>query len=323
MAGINKLPDETLEKYIALIEKLGMTDASKKLGIKRETLRRYNREYKSRKAETEKPFDDKIIKQLRERFSPDELRRLLSSSHFTNKGTRVNHSFDGKHIRIGYFTDPHLGSIYTDPSLIYQMFDMFKKEKIDFIALTGDIFEGLSHRAGHCYECSHLGYSKQISHGREVFAQWTDTPIYAIDGNHDRWYIKSNGAFIGEELARDLENFTFLGHDEGDIDLGSVTIKLWHGEDGSSYAYSYRVQKIIESLTGGEKPNVLLCGHTHKAFYVYDRHVHCVSGGAMQRQSKWMRAKRAQSHLGFWIIDMVINSEGVARFKPEFFALYE
>jgi hypothetical protein len=43
----------------------------------------------------------------------------------------------------------------------------------------------------------------------------------------------------------------------------------------------------------------------------------------MQRQSKWMRAKRAQSHLGFWIIDMVINSEGVARFKPEFFALYE
>jgi predicted phosphodiesterase len=318
-----KTLEKTLEKYMKLVDKLGMTDAAIELGITREALRRYKREWKRRKAETEKPFDDKIIKQLRERFSPDELRRLLSSSHFSNKGSKVQHSFSGKSIRFGYFTDPHLGSIYTDVDRIYEMFKMFRGEGVEFIALSGDIFEGLSHRAGHCYECSHLGYSKQIDHGREVFAKWTDTPIYAIDGNHDRWYIKSNGAFIGEELARDIDNFTFLGHDEGDIDLGSVTIKLWHGEDGSSYAYSYRVQKIIESLTGGEKPNVLLCGHTHKAFYVFDRHVHCVSGGAMQKQSKWMRAKRAQSHTGFWIIDMVINDGGVARFKPEWFPLYQ
>jgi hypothetical protein len=36
-----------------------------------------------------------------------------------------------------------------------------------------------------------------------------------------------------------------------------------------------------------------------------------------------MRGKRAQSHTGFWIIEMTINDGGVAHFKPEFFPFYE
>jgi hypothetical protein len=99
-------------------------------------------------------------------------------------------------------------------------------------------------------------------------------------------------------------------------------LRLWHGEDGSSYAHSYRLQKLIESFTGGEKPAALFAGHVHKAGYFYMRHVHCLSSGAIQSQTKWMRGKRIASHTGFWVVEIVVNSKGIARFKSEWFPLY-
>jgi len=117
---------------------------------------------------------------------------------------------------------------------------------------------------------------------------------------------------------------TYLGHDEGDITLSTapVTIRLWHGEDGSSYAHSYRIQKIVESFTGGDKPHVLFCGHAHKHTYMFERHIHCIGAGSMQTQSKWMRGKRLASHTGFWIIKMVVNDKGVGSFAPQWFPFY-
>jgi predicted phosphodiesterase len=180
----------------------------------------------------------------------------------------------------------------------------------------------MANRPGHVYELSHIGFESQSQHAIDIFSQWTDSPIYMIDGNHDRWYIKAVGANIVERVCRALPNAEFLGHDEGDLTIGAAKIKLWHGEDGSSYAISYRIQKVVESLTGGEKPHILICGHTHKAMYVFDRHIHCLSAGAIQSQSKWMRSKRHASHTGFWHADVGIGKTGVTYFSPTWYPAY-
>ena len=60
----------------------------------------------------------------------------------------------------------------------------------------------MSHRAGHVYDLSEIGYDKQKAKAIEIFSQWTDSQIYAIDGNHDRWFIKSNGALIVRRRLR-------------------------------------------------------------------------------------------------------------------------
>ena len=57
--------------------------------------------------------------------------------------------------------------------------------------------------------------------------------------------------------------------------------------------------------------------------YIFDRHVHSVSGGAMCRQSSWMRSKRLANHYGFHILEITINKMGVSRFKVEFFPFYQ
>ena len=267
--------------------------------------------------------EDQLARQLRERFSDKELKQLLKGSLVHHTDDRMVHDFDGDEVTFGVFTDTHIGSKYSSEDHFTSALEVFAQEGVDFICHSGDVFEGLSNRPGHCYECTHIGYAAQLEYGQELFARWTEAPIYMIDGNHDRWYIKSAGAMIVQELCAGQENLHFLGHDEGDVDAGPVTIKLWHGLDGNSYAFSYRIQKIVESLTGGEKPNVLICGHTHKALYVFDRHIHCVSAGSMQKQSKWMRGKRAASHTGFWVVRMTVNASGVGSFEPRFYPFYQ
>ena len=70
------------------------------------------------------------------------------------------------------------------------------------------------------------------------------------------------------------------------------------------------------------KPNILLLGHTHKALYIFERNIHCVSLGCLQQQSSWMKGKRIAAHTGFWIIEVCINETGVAWFQPRFYPFY-
>lgn len=333
---------ETLGRYNRIANDLGYKAAAEALGITRETLRRRVREYKNivekNRIESDS-VNEKLLKQISERFSEVELKRLIKSSSISFTSDKTTYNFDGEELTFGVLTDTHLGSVFTNPNFLREAFNVFASSGVNFIVHAGDVTEGLSNRAGHMYECTHIGYSAQLDHAREIFSEWTQCPIYAVDGNHDRWYIKSNGAKIVEEIDRSLDNFHFIGHDEGDIvvvknknkveletnskNARGIKIKVWHGEDSSSYAFSYRIQKIVESLTGGEKPNVLICGHTHKSLYVYDRHIHCLSAGAIQKQSRWMRSKRQASHTGFWVCKMSIDYTGVSWFASRFYPFYQ
>ena len=163
---------------------------------------------------------------------------------------------------------------------------------------------------------------------KAVIVRWVDS-----SADEDRWTRPENIdndildvisiGFIVKDIDRAVPNFHFIGHDEGDISLnGLATIKLWHGEDGNSYSLSYRVQKIIEAFHGGEKPSVLLCGHTHKYVKLFERNIHAISVGTLERQTSWMRGKRIAAHVGFCIIDLWVNKNGVAKISETFYTFY-
>ncbi len=268
---------------------------------------------------------DKLMEALRGKYSEEELKTLVKSGSFrvlpgAQKVPIVN--FEGETVKFGFITDLHLGSIFASPEMVIKAFDIFKKEGCNFIACSGDVTEGMSNRNGHVFECSHYGYDRQKVHAIDVLSAW-GRDFFVISGNHDRWYIKNSGAEMVKDISDNIEHFHYLGHDNGTISLqGKASMMLWHGEDGSSYATSYRIQKLIESLTGGEKPNVLLAGHTHKQGYFFERHVHAISGGALSRQSSWMKGKRLANHFGFHIIELTLNDSGIARCKVEWLPCY-
>jgi len=100
-------------------------------------------------------------------------------------------------------------------------------------------------------------------------------------------------------------------------------MKLYHGNDGSAYAISYKLQKLIESFTGGEKPNIVLSGHYHKAMEMFSRNVFGFECGTLCGQTRWMRGKKIQAHMGFGIIEVWKNGRGIQRLRHEFFPYYE
>lgn len=318
----------TILEYLALN---GKEKTLSHFNISSESLRRYlninkkdNVEKQVSSATSDNKLTSKYLKTISEIYTPSELKAIANGGRIvagTGKVPIIN--FEGQRIRIGVITDTHIGHKNFADNRLYQAFEEFKKEKVDFITHVGDVTEGMSHRAGHVYELDHIGYHAQKQKAIELFSQWSDTEIYAIDGNHDRWFIKSNGALIVSDIADSVPNFHFLGHDEGDISLkGKATLKLWHGEDGNSYALSYRVQKIIESMSGGEKPNAMFCGHTHKYVKLFERNVYAVSAGCLEAQTSFMRGKKIAAHVGFVIVDLWVNDKGICKMTDTWYPFY-
>lgn len=313
--------NDTIRKAVDFALEHGDEETVEKFGIKLETLSRYKRDYK---ANIDPTFMRKaVMRRIAETYSDDELRAIASGGRVTPGQPKLPIiNFDGECVTFAHLTDFHMGSIYYRPEWWRAAVKECEKEGVQFLALTGDITEGMSVRPGHIYELIHLGYKAQKAYAVEELSLWKGS-MYLIDGNHDRWYVKGSGAYIVEDICRTIgERAHFLGCDEGDIGINGVTFKLWHGEDGNSYATSYRVQKIVEAFTGGEKPNVLLCGHTHKSIHMFERHIHCLSGGCMGVQSHFMRSKRIGAHTGFWISRAWISKGSVNRLQATWYPFY-
>jgi len=260
---------------------------------------------------------------IAERYTPVELRALARGADLGRPSVNVPPvDFDGKALRFGFITDTHFGSRYSLPEHYEAAIDECKRQDCAFIAHTGDLTEGMSQRPGHVFECDQIGYTAQRDHAEERLRLWPGD-WYLIDGNHDRWFVKAADARIVKDVAEAVPRAKFLGHDMGTLPLkGGASLMLWHGEDANSYATSYRLQKIVESLAGGTKPNVLLAGHTHKQGYFFERNIHVVSGGCIQVQTPWMRGKRIAAHPGFHIIDLWLNGPSVSRLTLTWYPFY-
>lgn len=300
-----------------------------KMKVSRETMRRAVRMHKAntrKAAPPETTFDDKnvILKRIADRFTPAEL-RALAEGHRNSEPVKHDYrvDFSGTSFKYCFFTDTHFSSIYFKEDHYFKMLEECRAQGVEAFFHAGDIVEGMSGRPDQIYSLVHLGFSKQKEYAIKLLSE-LDKPFYAISGNHDRWYLRSNGADVVREICDALPNAHFLGHDNATIEIKKTKIDLFHGEDGASYANSYRGQKIVESYTGGHKPNILLTGHDHKSLYMFTRNIHVVGGGALSLRSAWQKSKKLANHAGFWIIEMYLNTGGdVVRFSPTWYPIYE
>ena len=316
---------ERLDEIETAIAEHGYAGAAKVLKIKQETVRRLHRLFLERQKGT--PSDpiegnEALTRKILERYSPAEL-RAIANGGIMKPIRRAVYDFTGEDVTIGFCTDTHIGESSFSDALWEAFITECKSEGVDMILHSGDVHEGMSNRPDQVYHLTDLGVSAQMDHAEQLF-RMTDIPIKVIDGNHDRWGIKSNGLFMVRDLAARMpDHVEFLGCDTGELVINGTKWMLWHGEDGSSYATSYRLQKLIEAFSGGDKPHVLLCGHTHKQGFFFDRNVQCVSGGALSYQSAWMKSTKKACHTGFWIIRARIRKGQIVRFSPTWYPIYK
>lgn len=265
----------------------------------------------------------KVVSKLLERYTEKELELIAKGEGFSEKPKETKKvKLSGKHHRIGVISDGHLGSKYASAQWHLQAFQEFESKGCECVVHVGDLVEGLTPRrfSTQVYELTHLGYKSQKSHAIDVFSK-CNIPLYVISGNHDGYFQEYAGANIVEDICNNLPLATYLGHDCADITIDGVSLRLFHGTDGSSYALSYRTQKIVESINAKDKCDILICGHTHKFCYIYERNIHTVSAPCLQKQTWFMRSKKLSAHTGFLILDFDVIDKKVCNFQVKLYPL--
>lgn len=317
---IADLPTDTLIAAELQAIEHGEVAAAEILGYKPDTLRRYRGELKKRGVDLSALKDAQRVVEM---FDRDELKKILRSGAvdpYTHERHHVD--FEGDTLRFVAVGDTHFGSKYSPPEYWDAVVEQAEAFGADYIFHDGDLSEGMSNRAGHVYELrpDGIGYDAQKRLSLDALSK-TDIPIFIIDGNHDRWFRKTNGALIVKDVAEQLEHVTFLGHDSATVTINGIDIMLWHGEDGASYAVSYRPQKVVEAIPPHERPHIIIMGHTHKAGVFQPEGVHAITAGSVQRQTGWMRSTRKAAHVGFYLVEATIGDGRIKEFTTTWKAL--
>ena len=262
----------------------------------------------------EKTYDNmkKVMKLMKDRkINFSEMNAIVDQIKHPNSKVEVyKHYWSNKHIKIGLGSDTHIGSNYDNIQYLEDAFKRFEKDKVDAVYLVGDITEGYNMRPGHSFECYLHGADAQIDGTVEKIPD-INRPIYFITGDHDYSHFKRQQIDIGKHIAERRKDLNYLGMSIADILLTPKTkLRLIHPKKGTAYALSYHTQKMIDSFSGGDKPNILAVGHYHKIEYLFYRNVHAFQAGCFQNQTSWMKQMNIAAMQGAWIIDIYIKRNG-------------
>lgn len=234
------------------------------------------------------------------------------------------HLWNPKRVKLGMITDTHIGSKFFNYRAFEESVQTFNREGVDAIYHAGDVIEGMSNRDGHIYELERVGTTAQIKMACELLSQYKQ-PLFFTTGNHDEWSkVKANqGVLVGEQIAAGIKGSEFLGEYTANVRLHpKVNLRLTH-EGSTAYAISYSLQKRINALEGGTKPEIIFNGHLHKATYMFYRNIHAFEGGTFQNQTPFMAQKGSPAHVGYWVFDIAMDKDGVKELTSKFFPHYK
>lgn len=233
--------------------------------------------------------------------------------------------WDGtKIIKFAIMGDTQMGSKYTQLTHLHSFYDICEREGVKDVYHTGDITEGLKMRVGHEYELYTVSADDMRDDVVKHYPCRPGITTHFITGNHDASIYKQVGYDIGAAIAAARPDMDYLGRDCAIVNLTpNCTLELRHPWDGTAYALSYKIQKMIEAMESDSKPNILAVGHYHKAEYLFYRNVHALQTGCFQGQTPFTRGKGISVHLGGWIVTVRVDERGyIQGFAPEFIPYY-
>lgn len=241
---------------------------------------------------------------------------------------------DGNTIRFGLIGDTQIGSAYQRLDALKAFYERCASEDITEILHAGDVIDGWRVYRGQEFELHPNGRSWPEQ--RDMFAE--AVPVIGglktifVTGNHDNSFKKLIGMVTGEELARIRPDWKFIGQDVANVILKApdgkrFTVQLLHPGGGiNQYALSYRPQRIIEAIPGGQKPDLIAIGHFHKAFFMPDyRNVLALCVGCFQSQTPFMAQQSIAAHIGGWIVTVTLGERKklTSRVQAEFISFFE
>lgn len=261
--------------------------------------------------------------------------RVTKQPQFERKTTVIPlERFEGSTFRFAAISDTHLNSHYERLDCLYAFYEIVKKEGIHYVLHSGNPIDGYADRINRG-QVRYVEFDAQSKYLAEMYPRQDGVTTMFITGEcHEGWYAKQITTNVGLRMQDDAmrigrTDLKYLGHVEHDVRLGGPggpSIRLFHPGGGqSAYALSYKLQKVIESWTGGEKPDMVLVGHYHKSFYMDYRNVPAFLVGCMQDQTPYMRGRHIQAMVAGWLITVTLDpvTGAFVRVQPEEIRFFE
>jgi predicted phosphodiesterase len=223
----------------------------------------------------------------------------------------------GNVIRFGLIGDTHIGSLYHREDALRAYYARCREEGVTDILHAGDVLSGWRVYRGQEFELR--PDAKSWPEQRDIFVQeagLTDgMRTVFVTGNHDNSFKKLVGLVPGDEFQRLVPSWKFIGQDIGDVDLVSpdglkFRVRLLHPGGGTAYAVSYHAQKIVEAMSGDQRPDLIAIGHYHKSLFLPAyRNVTSIMPGCFEDQTPFMIQRSIAAHVGGWIMTVALGEK--------------
>lgn len=276
------------------------------------------------------------IRTLEKRLRDSEVARELFAEQI--RATRFRHSTPIKEYfrteaKIGIVSDSHFGSLWERLDLVKKAYAIMHRMGIRTVLHAGDVMEGTGMRKGHEFELALAGSDKQEAHVRDAWPEYKGMTTHFILGRHDLSFYKNTGHNPGVAIERD--DFRFLRNQSiskhgviAQIPLKvsgtTILVEMVHPGKGTAYALSYHPQRYVESLSGGQKPHIVIMGHYHKMMFLPQyRNVDVIQPGCLQSQTDWMKEMNLAAELGFCVLRIRATKVGLAGIGVDFTHFYE
>ncbi|MBP5684791.1 MAG: metallophosphoesterase family protein [Bacilli bacterium] len=219
-----------------------------------------------------------------------------------------------EHIRFCVVSDTHMGNKLDQRTLLNRVYQEAYDRGIDTVIHCGDITDGdyRNRRPAHPYELYAQGATEQIDNVVYNYPYVKDITTYLTSGNHDRTHMMNGGYNICKGIAERRSDIIFLGGDEAIVYLGKarVPILIKHPDDGSSKAFSYKLQEAINNLDESNEAKVIIMGHYHKSYFMYYGERYVIMAPCLVDQSDFMKGKSLKNVVGALFIDLYVNKRG-------------
>lgn len=271
-------------------------------------------------------IDKSSEKELRNEIA--RLSKIVYDAKYNGRSCRIPNGKSNT-IQFGIITDTHFGHSCCREDLFRLAMKDFVSCGIKDVHHAGDVIDGHSMHKGQEFEQTHIGWDRQVGALERAAKDFKNINVRFITGSHDLSYQKKNGILVGTEIQKRL-GWEFIGDVAGSVIYrvpnGTYCVDMVHPAGGTAYSLSYKLQRMIDSMSGGRKPNMIICGHYHKAEHMPGyRNVEAIQGGCIESQTPFMKSLGLAAMMGFWKVEIVVGKpEDLSnRIRTEFVSFYE
>ncbi|MGN1028913.1 MAG: hypothetical protein ACI4P7_02350, partial [Bacilli bacterium] len=218
------------------------------------------------------------------------------------------------HIRQTWISDTHFCNEAQQLGLVNQIYKETRDRGITTVLHFGDVLDGDYHnRPEHQYALFRQGASRQLDYIVNYYPKVDGVDTYFITGTHDQTHAKNGGLFMGPAIEKLRPDLHFMGDDKGVFspkESPKTLEEMYHPGGGCASSLSYKMQKYIDKMEPGCKPNILGSGHFHQSHMMAYRNVIAFLIPCLTAKTNFAIRQGLENTMGAYFIDMYVNSKG-------------